>query len=298
MSKREAVAVTLVSVLVLVPVMIGLYLFPANASFWTGIPGCPNESPVASGSLNLTPSDPVLMQRCEVLSFFHGIQFTVSSAVDLRGSYVTNLSGGWGSIGLDAVAPNGQETWYWSGYAGRLESSVSFDVPVFPGTYVFFASGACGAGSCNTGYVIATEPIVAQFDRTVQTTSVPGNLTVDSSAYEAWPVSAPPNSSDVFVMDGMTTTACQFVLAILPPLAFLAFEASPGDFDFPNATVLTSDDVLSCPTYDFPMPVGPLVYGPLNLTFGSELVFYNSGGTDGYLWSGPLEVSWLTASPS
>lgn len=294
-SKQEAVAVTLVSVLAVVPVMVGLYLFPANTASWIGIPGCPNDGPVASGSVNLTSADPVLMQRCEGLPLFHGIQFTVDSAVDLQGSF---LNTGEGSIAIDAVAPNGQESFYWScSYRGCSGSDVPFDVPVFPGTYLLFASGVCGVGGCQSGYEVATEPIVANFDRSLEQVSGSANDSVPAGGFVGWSIPAPPNATSFVLGAEMSTTACGYVLAVLSPNDFQAFQRNPGKFDFPNSTILEEGILLSCPWPYGAMEIGPGWYGPLNLSSSYELVFYNSGTTTGNLWSTPLEVSYILPTP-
>ena len=298
MTNWRAVVVVAVSVGALVPALVGISLVPTSNSLGAGVSGCGAGSTLAPRFANLTPSNPVLIPQCDRLSSnLSGLRFTVNASVDLRGSY---LIVGQVALALDAFAASGQETSYWS--CGGPEScsggNDTFDVVLFPGTYLFYVSARCSLGSCTSGYAVFTEAVAAYFDRAVHTASVPGNLTVASSAYESWSIPVPTNSSDAFLEDGMVTTVCQWKLAVLPLPAFRAFELNPGDFDLPNVTVLETGNVLSCPATYYPTTAGPLWYGPLNLTVESELVFYNSGSSTGYLWSGPLEVSYLLSSPT
>jgi hypothetical protein len=288
--RHEALVVCLVTVLAFSPVAAGLVWINSQSLSSANAAVCPEAPTLFSPPSVLTPADPVLLPKCTEYPVFSGnIYFSVNAPVELRGSWVTSDAL---AVGMFNATTLNQANYGWpcpSCYT--LNGSVNSTL--FPGTYAIVFAFPIGDGRENP-VMIATQAIEVVFDRGLDVLQRPMVTDLSSGNYSAWPISVPTGSSSFWVNGLIATTGCSFVASILPPFVFQEIQVDRGAIESPNATLLISGYGSTCPNppVSTPVPVGP--FGPLNITSGDVLVFFNSWpSTVQFSVLDPIEVSYL-----
>ena len=288
--RYKPLAVSVVVVLALSITLAGLVVFEGQPGLGLTVAGCPVIQTWFTPPSRLSPQDPVILPKCSAYSFYSGsIAFSITSPVDLNGSWVSSVPLGlcmFNTTPSIFVPPPG-------GCPGGVKVGY-MNLTLFPGTY------AIGVRLSNETYqgpiwIVATQALTAVFGRGLDVLQRPevANLTADN--YTAWTLSAPPGATSFHLEGLLSMTGCGFVIAFLPATLFQEFETNRSVIRSPNATLISDVEVtVGCdPTSVTYAGIGSLY--PLNLTAGSDLVFWNPwDGSMQLTVLGPIEVSYLT----
>jgi hypothetical protein len=286
--RHEPVVVCLMAMLALVPLIAGLVMFNTPPAGSALVPGCPTSDSFYQPPTQLTPADPVILPKCDQYNLRAGdIEFTIDAPVDLHGSWTSTAPLGVLLFNASSPPVNG-----WPPTGNR---NGTLDFPLFPGTYeIVFYSGVDSPGQ----EFVASETILANFDRGLDVVAHPAATNLSMNNFSAWPISVPVDAADVWLEGVVATDACSFVLAVLPPSVYATFLSDRSVVYSPQAVLIQSGASESCSgSPSPPTAVGFPTIGPLNISSGEFLVFYNSSSTTvDFSVLSPIEASYLLAT--
>jgi hypothetical protein len=287
--RHEALVVSLVAAFAISLVIAGLVLFNSQTSSPATVTVCPGPPSSFAPPSHLTPANPMILPKCDQYTLKSGnIVFSISAPVDLRGSWVTPdpVAVAVFNTSTTYIANNGWPC------PGCYALNGSFNSTLFPGTYEIAFANRFGQQS---PVLIATQTIEVVFDRGLDVLQLPMVTNLSAGNYSAWPISAPIGASSFWSAGVIATTGCSYVIAVLPPAVYQQFQVDRAALQSPNATILSSGSASTCPSppVSTPAPVGP--FGPLSITSGDTLVFFNSWPARvQFAVLGPIEISYLT----
>ncbi|HXQ78841.1 MAG: hypothetical protein WB788_02400 [Thermoplasmata archaeon] len=278
--RREPMVVCVTVVLALSFVLLGLLVSESQA--------CPAFPSSSSPSLHVTAANPVVLPRGgEYSPCSMSFSFSITAPADLHGSWVASGPVAVAVFNTSNTGPN----FGWPD-PGAYQLNGSLNLTLFPGTYAIEidSTDVSGRGSILT----VTQAFTAEFDRGLSLVQLPFVGNVGASNYSAWPLLFPPGASSVWLEASIATTSCNFVTAILSPSLYQEFQTDRSAIDSPSALSLIHEQLSPCSVgTSNAFPYAAL--GPLNVSSGDMLVFYNAGGgTSELMVLAPIEVSYLT----
>jgi hypothetical protein len=292
LTRREPVVVYAIIALSFSAVFAGLLVFPSPPSTPAMFAECSEPPSSFVPPSYLTPANPVLLPKCAQYSFYPpSIVFSIDAPVDLRGSWVASAPM-WLGV-YNATVATGR--YGCPNPGGCLALNGSLNLTLFPGTYAIAFSSP--GGETARPVLTVTQAFRADFDRGLSVLQLPGTSTLSAENFSSWRLSVPAGASSFWLDGSITTTGCSFILSILPPLVYQAFQSNRSEAYSPDALVVSSGWSASCPSPPVSRDVGPGPTGPLNLTSGDILVFLNSwGSTAQVTFLAPIELSYLMAA--
>ncbi len=274
-----------------VAIAVGLALLLSGLVVFGPPPAAPPSPPQCPPSwcqlqVNLTPADPVLLpQGAERLPVSGDIAFSVSAPGDLHGL--------WNATYPMAVAVFNSSITVNMGWPcpGCYSLNGTLNYTLFPGVYDLAILGGGGAP------LTITEALVVDFDRGLVVLQKPTFTNVSAGGYAAWPITIPEGAKGVWLEASLAQTGCAYTLSILPPSVFQQFQVNRSAIDSGSSQLIESGWTSSCPNPQVSTPFGPGAIGPLNISSGDVLVFYNwwSGGVELTVLD-PIEISYLTTA--
>jgi hypothetical protein len=255
--------------------LIGALVFTSSPS---SVPQSPPAACVSPSDcptpILLTPTNSTLLPEGSQRSPVSGdVEFSLLDPGDLRGAWE-------GSSPL-AVAVFNATTASLPNYGwpcpGCYQDQGEINYTLFPGTYLLEILGG--------GTFTVTQSIVVNFDRGLEILQSPTEMNILSGGNMSWPISLPAGATGVWLEAWLAQTGCNYSLFIQPANVSM------------SPQLITAGYGSSCPTPPVSTVFGPGAMGPLNITSGDSLVFYN-GWSDSVQLSVlyPIEVSYLSTT--
>lgn len=249
-------------------------------------PGCRPSAP-GTTSPYLTPVNPVLLPNGTSYLVGKGVSFgfCVEASVELEGAWSA------GAPVAVAVFPAGIAGTTWP-YPGSFSSNGNLSEVLFPGTY--FLDVLPGPTVDNALALNVTQAVHAQFDRGLANL-LPANTSfnVASNAYLAWSIAGPPIESSVWFTGSYNTSSCHDELALLPAAMFSIFQSNRSVINETGTLPISGQSSHPCPNPAILHPGGSFVLGPITLTPGEVLVYWNMGSTPSVLVvASPFQLSY------
>lgn len=288
---HEPMIVAIIVVVASATVIAGVSIAGSHSASTSPLLGCSGETPIVTPAVSISAGQPVLMPAC---SEFFGmyLTFNITGTAELMGSWQASAPAEFGLFNQSAL----QTTSYgWPDYCpGCFNVSGSFNVVLFPGSYEI--EFAVLNPTYAQGFAFATtHAFIGVFDRTLNVIGGAGQTTIPANGYTSWPTRLTENYSGAQLEASFATTACNFVLAILPATVLEDFEVDRGAISSPGVVSIESESASICSVNESLTQIGPDQALLSAVPAGSALVFWNASNCTAKLdSSGPIEISYPT----
>ncbi len=280
--RREPMVVCVTVVLALSFVLLGLLVVQSQA--------CPAFPSSFGSPLEVSAANPVVLpQGVEYSLCSRSVSFSIHAPANLHGSWVASGPVALAVFNTSSAGPNFDRA-----DPGSYVLNGSLNLTLFPGTYAIEMLSGFVQG--RESLLTVTQAFTAEFDRGLSVVQLPFAGTVGAGNYSDGPLLFPPGVSSLWLEASIITTSCNFVTAILSLSLYQAFQTDRSVIDSPGALSLVHEQLSPCSvgtSNAFPYTA----LGPLNVSSGDMLVFFNAaGGTAELIVLAPIEVSYLTSA--